>query len=289
MKFFSAALSAATIGSALASPILGSACGGQGAAPSGAALPSGLASPINGDNLVPAPVQTLTSATTLYQTWATTVSDSKTQYLTSGLAVPTGVPSVPSTGGAGAGAINGKAPVVIVKEVTTIVLNIDVLVKADIAHILELLEVKAGVDAQLLLEALVSLQGHLHTVVTGVVPQITALIRPEVGLVAGELQIVLDLIADVEILLSQVENCLKHLVATVSHDVLKVIGAELNLVSGLLLPIATPIVNFALRAVVGLQIEAPQLVAQIQARAHSINLLAGGLVGFLSATLKIVL
>ncbi|KAJ4379473.1 hypothetical protein N0V85_008866, partial [Neurospora sp. IMI 360204] len=230
-------------------------------------------------------------------TWATTISDSKTQYYNApGVAAPTGLPAapgVPSTGvdagKIGSGASNGASVVVIVKEVTTIVLNVEVLVKADIARITELVDCKTGIDAQVLLEALVSLNGHLHTVYTGVIPQITALIRPEVGLVAAELQIVLDLVADIEILLHQVEGCLKHLVATVTADVLKVVGAELNVIAAIILPIATPIVNFALRAVVGLNIQAPQLVAQIQAHASSINQCAGGLHVFLGAALKIVL
>ncbi|CCC10506.1 hypothetical protein SMACR_06678 [Sordaria macrospora] len=282
MKFFSAALSAAAIGSAIATPILGSSCGGHGAAPSGInGLPSGIDSPLNGDELQSAsPVQTLTSATTLYQTWATTVSDSKTHYYEPEITYPTGI---------GSGATSGKAPAVIVKEVTTIVLNIDVLVKADLTRITELVDCETGIDAHLLLEALVSLSGHLHTVVTGVIPSITALIRPSVGLVAAELQIVLDLVADIEALLIQVEGCLKHLVATATHDVLKVIIKELNLVAGLILPIATPIVNFALRAVVGLDLQAPHLVAQIHAHAQAINKCAGGLHVFLGAALKIAL
>ncbi|KAK3950807.1 hypothetical protein QBC32DRAFT_216499 [Pseudoneurospora amorphoporcata] len=294
MKFFSAALSAAAIGSAIASPILGSACGGHGAAPSGLnGLPNGVDSPINGDEIA-SPVQTLTSATTLYQTWATTVSQHKTEYYTQpGGVFPTGVPSVPSTGldagRIGSGATSGKAPAVVVKEVTTIVLNIDVLVKADLTRITELVDCESGIDVQLLLEALVSLSGHLHTVVTGVIPSVTALIRPSVGLVAAELQIVLDLVADIEALLLQVEGCLKHLVATATQDVLKVIVKELNLIASLVLPIATPIVNFALRAVVGLDIQAPQLVAQIQAHAQSLNKCAGGLHVFLGAALKVVL
>lgn len=303
MKFFSAALSAAAIGSAIASPILGgSSCGGHGAVPSGvnglpSGLPSGVDSPLNADELQGAsPVQTLTSATTLYQTWATTISEHKTENyydIPSGVAVPTGVPTVPSTGleagKIGSGATSGKAPAVIVKEVTTIVLNIDVLVKADLTRITELVDCETGIDAHLLLEALVSLSGHLHTVVTGVIPSVTALIRPSVGLVAAELQIVLDLVADIEALLLQVEHCLKHLVATASRDVLRVIVKELNLVAGLILPIATPIVNFALRAVVGLDLQAPSLVAQIHAHAQTINKCAGGLHVFLGAALKIVL
>ena len=279
MKFFSVALSAATIGSALASPILGSACSGSHA------------SAINGD-LVPSAVQTLTSATTLYQTWATTVSDSKTEYYSPEIttavasALPTGTVD---TDKLSSDATSGKAPAVVVKEVTTIVLNIDVLVKADLTRITELVDAEAGIDAQLLLEAIVSLSGHLNTVVTGVIPSITALIKPSVGLVAAELQIVLDLVADIESLLTQVESCLKHLIATATKDVLKVLLKELNVIAALILPIATPIVNFALRAVVGLSTQAPSIVAQITTHANSINKCAGGLNIFLGAALKVVL
>ncbi|KAK3391851.1 hypothetical protein B0T20DRAFT_67210 [Sordaria brevicollis] len=298
MKFFSAALSAATIGSALASPILGSACGGHGAVPSGLnGIPSGAASPINAGDLVPSQVEALTSATTL--TWATTISDSKTQYYTDIIngAAPTGVPSIPSipstgldAGKIGSGATDGKAPAVIVKEVTTVVLNIDVLVKADLARITELVDCKTGVDVQLLLEAIISLSGHLNVLVTGIVPQLTALIRPSAGLLVGaELQIVLDLVADIEALLGEVQLCIKHLVANVSASVLIAVGAQLQIIHKLIVHnLVSVIVKFALSVVAGLKVNL-DIVAAIHAKLNAIHSCAGGLSVFLGAALKIAL
>ncbi|KAK3357900.1 hypothetical protein B0T25DRAFT_630838 [Lasiosphaeria hispida] len=174
------------------------------------------------------------------------------------------------------------------ETVITIVVNVKVLIEADIALINKLLA-DAEIDVKALLAVIISLKLHLQILLTECMPKLQALVLSV--LVEVDLQAILSLVLEIKGLFLEIEGCLKHLVVTVSAEVLAVIAVELHACLAIIGPIAGPIVQIALGAVAALKatVSVPALVAHITTIAGDITKCTSSFASILHPLLTLLL
>ncbi|KAK4109303.1 hypothetical protein N656DRAFT_783210 [Canariomyces notabilis] len=237
MKFFSAALAALAVGSAMAAPTIA-------------------------DNVLETVDNTVDSVTRR----TTPAQDCQACPLPS----PPSCPNGGCAGGVDVVDVNvdvhAHADVVVkINEATKIVLDAKALIKADIDLIGESLTAIVAqtvkfiprpaanhpfppvakltaatvvkVDAQALLKAIVDLKLHVKILVDEVLPCLHGIVHDAHDLVAADLEVALKLIAEIQALLVDVEVCIKALVAAVKAGKLSPAGLALNAMSEPLLTI----------------------------------------------------
>ncbi|KAK0711844.1 hypothetical protein B0H67DRAFT_493803 [Lasiosphaeris hirsuta] len=148
---------------------------------------------------------------------------------------------------------------------------------------------EVDIDVQALLQAIISLKLHLQVLLSECVPKLQALVLSL--LVEVDLKAILSLVLEIKGLFLEIEGCLKHLVVTVSAEVLAVIAVELHACLAIIGPIAGPIVQIALSAVAALSVSVsvPGLVAQITAVAGDITKCTTGFAGILHPLITLLL
>jgi hypothetical protein len=263
MKFFSTALAAFAVGSAMAAPVLEARtvptpCPCSGSDKSGVEVPNVDLPTACNANGIKTPIKDLPS------------------------------PDVDEVNAGGDEVSAGAGDVVVVvKTLVAAVLDVEAKVHTDLDKITAI--IGAGkIDTEALLKIIVNLQGHLE-VLQGCVPTLDGLVIDANVVVAADLEVVLDLVVRVQALIADIDVCLQALVV-LDVEILAVIGAKLNLCLGLIVSIATPIVDFALALVAKLTVivDLKVILGEISDCAGKITNTCDGLTGLLAPVLALL-
>jgi len=252
MKFFSTALAAFAVGSAVAAPVLEARtapCPCSGTDKTGVDVPNVDVPSTCGPGGIKTPIKNL-----------------------------------PSTGDV---ISVGADVVVVVDTVVKAVVEVEANVQAHLEAIAAI-TAKADIDVEALLKIIVDLHLDLD-ILNGCAPQLDGLVIDADVFVAAELQVVLDLMVRVQALIAKVEVSLAALVK-LDAKILAVIGVEVKACLDLIVVVTTPIVNFALAIVakLSLVVDVQVIVGQISDCADKITNtcgLIGGLLGTVASIL----